>query len=89
MIEIHHMSSSNICFQTSPIVSHPSFIQVVKDGKVLGEVDAKFDFSALPPEHHILALRLLGGHRISLPPAQSESESPAEGDKRPWWKFWD
>ncbi len=87
MIEIHHMSSSNICFQTSPIVSHPSFIQVVKDGKVLGEVDAKFDFSALPPEHHILALRLLGGHRISLPPSVRYVDIEPSQSK-PWWKIW-
>jgi hypothetical protein len=68
-------------------VSHPSFIQVVKDGKVLGEVDAKFDFSALPPEHHILALRLLGGHRISLP-SNLPPVVPEALESKPWWKIW-
>jgi hypothetical protein len=87
MIEIHHMSASNICFQTTPIVSHPSFIQVVKDGNILGEVNATFDFSNLPNEHHILALSLLNGHRIVIPtdrPVYHDTKPPT----RPWWKIW-
>jgi hypothetical protein len=87
MIELHHMSASNICFQTSPTVTHPSFIQVIKDGKVIGEVNAKFDFSELPPEHHILALQLLGGHRISLP-SDARPTAVEQPPSKPWWKIW-
>lgn len=87
MIELHHMSASNICFQTSPVVTHPSFIQVVKDGKVLGEVNASFDFSSLPAEHHILALQLLRGHRISLPSDLAPADVKVT-ESRPWWKIW-
>jgi len=87
MMEIHHMSASNICFKTSPAVSHPGFIQVVKDGNVLGEVDANFDFSNLPGEYHILALKLLNGHRIVMP-SDHPSEQEEKLSSRPWWKIW-
>jgi hypothetical protein len=81
------MSASNVCFKTTPVVKHPSFIQVTKDGNVLGEVDATFDFSNLPGEYHILALKLLSGHRIVI---QSDSHVEiSEPEQKAWWKFWD
>lgn len=88
MIELHHMTASNQYCQLTSVVSHPSFIQIVRDGEILGEVDARFDFTSLPGEYHILALQLLNGHRIVIPTARESNPEP-EGDScRPWWKFW-
>lgn len=42
-----------------PEVTFRQFITVSRGGKILGEVEAKFDFSKMPVEFHQLALQVI------------------------------
>lgn len=88
-VEIHHATASNAVSQSRlPPAVHPGYVQIIQDDRVVGTLDAKFDFSEMPVEYQCLTLQVLNGHRIILPSARSEDPVESEGDKRPWWKFW-
>ena len=52
-------SENNLTVSSKPEAIYPNMYKVVRGGKVLGTVDATFDFSKLPPEQHALILRIL------------------------------
>ncbi len=50
---------SDFIIQVKPLVVYKNFITIGQRGKVVGHLDATFDFSTLPPAFHELGLALL------------------------------
>ena len=68
-----------------PKAKFPGFVEFYQDGKVVGSIDAVFDFSKLQPEWHALALSFIIRHCVSLPSAHV---ALPEIPKHPWWRIW-
>ena len=71
---------------------------LVQGGEVVCRVDAKYDFSDIPPEHHVTAVNLLLRSRVSLRMPSREDREQWDREHRareqrdkafaalPWWK---
>ena len=52
--------SNENCVMTKPIVKCEEYITFTRGGKEVGRVSATFDMTKLPPEHHEMALQMVG-----------------------------
>lgn len=77
------LSESLICNSSSE-VTVSNIITITRDGKVIGKLDAKLDFSELAPELHEDAIGLLCGMSLNyhLPPTLSRYTSSKSLDDK-------
>ena len=86
MIELS-LDSSTIHIQLEPKVQYVGYVKLLQNNEVVGSIDAIFDFSKMPPEHHNVVLSVLHGHDVVVrkgfvPIEQSDVKITK------WWKFW-
>lgn len=86
-------NSTNMTVESAPKVRIDPAIQFMRDGVVVGEVSAVYDFSKCPSEFHYLGIQLIQTHcsRVALPvfdpprpPTMTEAETKA-GSRKSWW----
>jgi len=85
-------SGMKLAMVADSIITVKGAITFMASGKVVGKVDASWDFSELDPGLHGLAIQIIQGttcHNILLPTPDTVPRSlePAEVSK-PWWRFW-
>jgi hypothetical protein len=58
-VNITYDINTDIVVNTDPVATWDGFIKILRDGEVLGQIDASFDFSKMPDHLHEMALQLL------------------------------
>ena len=56
---MYTFNCDDLIIQSEPIVIHDEAVVFMRDGKVVGKVKAKYDFSELPGEFHQIALQMI------------------------------
>lgn len=84
--------TSGCVIDMEPKVTYLGYVELVQDGAIVGTVDAVFDFSRVPPEHHGLAFGVLHRTRVGMI-GKHELEDLGNlckevNERKPWWKFW-
>jgi len=59
-------SDTKLVIQTEPVASYEGFITLMRGGKEIGRIDAKFDFSQMPDFLHEIALNCILGRGVNL-----------------------
>ena len=89
--------SSNVTIPGGTIVTIKDALQIVQGGKVVGTLDAQYDFKDLAPEYNQIAIGIINKRtrlgmqtwedmEISRRQGERYSERKAEYAALPWWK---
>jgi hypothetical protein len=78
--------NSILTINSTNMVSHPTFITISQNGKVLGTVSATFDFVDMPPAFHSLVLQTLRGTNICLPYYDIPKKKENFAQRVSWYK---
>lgn len=82
--------NENFVHNQEPIVTYGGFIEFKKGDKVVGKVDADFDFRGLPEEYHSMALNLImqRGMSLHLPkhdPVVKHTDTIKSQERKKWF----
>jgi hypothetical protein len=75
---------SETCVPAKPVLEDPTHFEVIQNGRVIGTVSARFDFSRLPDEHHQIVYSLVSKNRMRLRLPSDEPSEPAPVAKIPY-----
>ena len=89
--------SHNVTVPGGTIVTIKDALQIVQGGKMVGTLDAQYDFKDLAPEYHQTALQIISKRtRLGMPTwedmeisrrqGERYKERKAEYEKLSWWE---
>jgi hypothetical protein len=85
-IEFSDETNKEVIVNTEPIVTYSGYLEFKKGDKVIGKVNAEFDFREMPDEHHHMALQLImnGARTLYLPVTPVTKEEPKK-ERKKWF----